>query len=119
MTPGQVRCLDLLTKQTGVNYYDPTASGDSLATWNWFCDEFFAWFEGAQAVGASWTPALLDQGLATVKSYLSTNQHTASFAGGVNDGATSYRVGQYNSTCKCYVKITGWRNVPRSWLRMT
>jgi len=77
LAPGAVHCLDILTKETHKNYYDPQASGDTLATWLWYCDEFFAWWDAARAVGAAWTPEQLGTGLASLgTSYLSTLQHS-------------------------------------------
>ena len=108
MTPGQRNCLDILSKQTGKNYYDPNASGDSLATWAYYCDEFFAWWNAAKIVGSGWTPGLLGQGLhALGKSYQSTVQHTTDFSTAF-DGASSFRAGKYDGTCSCYVKASGW-----------
>jgi hypothetical protein len=109
LTAGAIRCLDLLSKQTGKNYYDPQASGDSLATWAWYCDEFLAWWEAAKALGAAWTPALHGKGLATLgSSYLSAIQHSTRFTSGVFDGASSFRVGRFNSSCSCFPKVSEW-----------
>jgi hypothetical protein len=109
MTPGQRNCLDILSKQTGKNYYDPTASGDSLGTWSYYCDEFFAWWAAAKAVGSSWAPGDFGKGLAALgRSYQSTIQNSTSWSPGVYDGASTFRAGTYNGDCSCFVKATGW-----------
>ena len=109
MTPGQRNCLDILSKQTGKNYYDPNASGDSLATWSYYCDEFFAWWDAAKLVGSGWTPGLLGGGLKALgRSYQSSLQNSTDWSNGAYDGASSYRVGKYDPSCTCYVKATGW-----------
>jgi hypothetical protein len=108
-TPGQRRCLDILTKETGKNYYDPNASGDTQATWAFYCDEFFLWWEGANEIGASWAPGQFGGGLQRLgHTYLSALQHSTNYGSGYTDGASSYRVGRYNSSCSCFPKITGW-----------
>lgn len=109
MTPGQRNCLDILSKQTGKNYYDPNASGDSLGTWSYYCDEFFAWWDAAKLVGSRWTPGLLSDGLRGLGAgYQSAIQHSTDWSKGAYDGASSYRAGRYDPTCTCYVKATGW-----------
>jgi hypothetical protein len=109
MGPGQRRCLDILSKQTGKNYYDPNSSGDTLATWATYCDEFFAWWEGAKAIGSSWTPADTQHGLRLLgRTYLSALQNSDDWTAGVSDGASTYRVGRYTSACNCFPKISGW-----------
>ena len=109
MSPGQRNCLDILSKQTGKNYYDPTASGDSLGTWTYYCDEFFAWWEAAKKIGSGWTPGLLGTGLKALgRSYQSSIQNSTDWSTGAHDGASSYRVGKYTSSCTCFVKATGW-----------
>jgi len=107
--PGQRRCLDILSKQTGKNYYDPNSSGDTLATWATYCDEFFAWWEAARLIGNSWTPADTGRGLKLLgRTYVSTLQNSDDWSAGVSDGASTFRVGRFTSDCNCFPKITGW-----------
>ena len=109
MTPGEVRCLDILTKQTKKDYYDPQKSGDTLETWRLYCDQLFAFWEGAKALGSAWTPGQTGKALATLgKGYLSTMHHSTDWSRGVQSAASSYRVGKYTESCKCFVKVTGW-----------
>lgn len=111
-SPGERRCLDILSKQTGIDYYDPQKSGDSVQAWRYYCDEFFLWWESAKKVGAGWTSASTGAGLRAIgKNYLSTTQHSVDFSSGHNDGASSYRVGKYDASCKCYVKATPWLSI--------
>jgi hypothetical protein len=109
MNAAERNCLDILSKSTGKNYYDPTASGDSLATWIYYCDEFFAWWNAAKLIGASWTPADLGRGLRMLGgNYQSTLQNSTDWSSGYGDGASSYRVGRYNTNCTCFPKVSGW-----------
>lgn len=110
-SPGQRRCLDVLSQRTGRNYYDPNDSGDTLGTWILYCDEFFAWWEAARAVGAGWTPGRTAQGLTSLgRGYLSTLQHSTDWTG-VHDAASSFRVGRFTQECSCFVKAGPWQPI--------
>lgn len=113
MTAGQRNCLDILSKQTKKDYYDPSKSGDSQGAWTFYCDEFLLWWEAAKKIGASWTPADTVRGLTLVgKTFNTPLQHSVDFGRGNNDGGDSVRVGKYNSGCACFVKATDWIKVP-------
>jgi hypothetical protein len=110
--PGIQKCLDIMTKQSGVNWYDPNQSQDPDLDAIYYCDELFLFWQGAAHLGAAFTPPTFGAGLRQVTSYLSTQQNSAGYGSGHHDGATTYRVGNYDSSCSCFVKATAWLAAP-------
>lgn len=111
--PGLQNCLDILSKESGVNFYDPSQSQDPDLDSMYYCDELFLFWRAAGAVGAGFTPSQLGTGLRSLgTSYQSTEQNSTSYGSGHHDGASSYRVGRFDSTCSCFVKATAWIPIP-------
>jgi hypothetical protein len=107
--PGLKRCLDIMTKGTGANYYQPSSSGASF-NWRYYCDTFLLWLEGARKIGANVTPQTVGRGITSLgSSYLSTFMQNEDFGSGRTDGAASYRTGVFDTSCKCFVGQGPWR----------
>jgi hypothetical protein len=107
------QCLDLLTKASGVNFYDPAQSQDPDLDSIYYCDELFLWWKAAANLGAAFTPATFGRGLEAIgTNYGSTEANSVDFSSGHNDGGSSFRVGRYDATCSCFVKATGWIGAP-------
>lgn len=111
--PGIQHCLDILSAASHVNFYDPSQSQDPDLDSIYYCDELFLFWQAASKVGSSFTPSQLGAGLRALgSSYVSTEQNSTDFASGNYDGASSYRVGRFDPTCSCFVKITNWIPAP-------
>jgi hypothetical protein len=108
--PGLKRCLDVLSEETGQDYYTlaPDHRGRSFVA---FCDSFFLWLQAARAVGAgvsrtNWGSAIPGIGASFTPALVNTTNFTATHV----DGANDYRVGVYydtNPMCGCYKAL--WR----------
>ncbi|HVV76745.1 MAG TPA: hypothetical protein VHC43_11975 [Mycobacteriales bacterium] len=107
-SPGQRKCLDILSKASHVDFYDPKQSQDPLLDAFYYCDELFLFVKAASALGADYSPATFGQGLAQVGSYDSDVVNSTDFTKGRYDGASSYAVGRYNAKCSCFVRATSW-----------
>lgn len=113
LAPAMQNCLDILSKESGVNFYDPNQSQDPDLDSFYLCDELFLFWKAASAVGPGFTPANLGPGLRALgTTYQSTQQNSTSYGSGHHDGASSYRVGRFDSTCTCFVKSTAWIPIP-------
>lgn len=108
-SPGARRCLDVMSKYTGVDYY---ASGSGASTEvSFYCDNFFMWLDAARNVATTFRPANWGRGLAALgTSYSPVTVHSTDFTHRYG-GSDSYRVGIYSSNagCKCFSAITPWR----------
>lgn len=102
LLPGLRRCLEVLSKYTGENYYDG-ASGRSTRYF-WCCEHFFLWLDVARAVGNGFTPALWGQQLPRLTGYQSNRMRDTRFGPGIFDGAATYRVGTSSKVpgCLCW-----------------
>ena len=106
---GKRRCLDIMSKYTGVDYYQGN-SGRSTE-YQFYCDNFLLWLDAARRTPRVFSPATWGQGLAAVgRSYLPVMVNSTDFTHRYG-GADTYRVGVYstNASCKCFPAITQWR----------
>jgi hypothetical protein len=111
--PAVQHCLDILSAESHVNFYDPSQSQDPDLDSLYYCDELFLFWQAADKVGAGFTSSQLGVGLKALgTSYQSTWQNSTDYAAGNHDGASSYRVGRYDPSCSCFVKITNWIPAP-------
>ena len=108
------QCDDIWTKAFGRDYNNPGQAGVSNHQ-QVECNNFMLWLKSARAVGAGWTADQFGAGLAKVgTSYIGTESHATDYAAGSAGGPSDFRVGRYNGTCKCYVKITDYLPLPKS-----
>jgi hypothetical protein len=108
LTPGKRRCLDLLSKYSGVDYYQGN-SGRSTE-FQFYCEHFLLWLDSARRAALPFSPAGWGRGLAAVgTSYQPVLVHSTDFSHRFG-GADSYRVGVYstNASCKCFPAVTPW-----------
>lgn len=109
LSPGARRCFDVMSKYTGVDYYQGN-SGRSTE-FKFYCDNFFLWLDAARRTTQAFSPATWAQGLSSLgSSYLPVLVHSTDFSHRFG-GADSYRVGIYSSNagCKCFPAIGPWR----------
>lgn len=107
------QCNDIWTKALGRDYNNPGQAGVSNHQ-QVECNNFMLWLQSARAIGAGWTADQFGAGLTKVgTSYVGTESHATDFTAGSTGGPSDFRIGRYNSTCKCYVKITDYLPLPR------
>lgn len=103
--PGLKRCLDVASKELGIDYYHQDSS-HRARNYASFCDNFFLWLDNARRVGAGLTRAnwgLALPGLGT--RFQSATVHASRFGADKFAGADDYHVGVYydaNTQCACY-----------------
>jgi hypothetical protein len=105
---GLKRCLDVASKELGIDYYNQT-SDHRARNWASFCDNFFLWLDNARRIGAgltreNWGAALPSLG----SSFESATVHASRFASDKYAGADDYHVGVYydtNPACGCYKSL--------------
>lgn len=107
------QCNDIWTKELGRDYNNPGQAGASNHQ-QVECNNFMLWLKSARAVGVSWSADQFGAGLQKVgTSYVGTESHATDFTAGTTGGPSDYRVGKYDATCKCYVKITDYLPIPQ------
>jgi hypothetical protein len=109
LSPGKRRCFDIMSKYTGVDYYQGN-SGRSTE-FQFYCDNFLLWLEAARRTPRAFSPASWGGGLAAVgRTYLPVMVNSTDFSHRFG-GSDTYRVGVYssNASCKCFPAITPWR----------
>lgn len=111
-SPGQRRCLDLMTRLMGRNYYKPSSSGSSQFE-SYYCEHFLSWLDAARTLGAAWEPARHGEAMRRLADrYPSVLNNSVDWATGRADGASSFRAGRYDARCKCFVGVGPWRALP-------
>ncbi|HVF75554.1 MAG TPA: ABC transporter substrate-binding protein [Acidimicrobiales bacterium] len=112
LSPGRQRCLDILSQETGRDYYRPQESGRTNVVFI-HCDSFLLWLDTARATGPSWAPGASAPALRRLGTgFLTATQKATNFGTGRFDGASSYRLGKRDDRCNCYVKVIDWRPLP-------
>lgn len=109
-SPGMRRCFDIISKYSGVNYYQGNSGRSTQVVF--YCEHFLVWADAARKAGRSYSPATWGDGLKALgKSYPPAFAHSTDFSQGRMDGSSTYRVGLYSSRdgCKCFVGQGGWR----------